>query len=94
MGMFTSTPVPGGSQSYYIAATPDTPRTAAPSRGRGRGPARRCRRPRRLLLQDDTRAFANMRFREGAFVGADRSLRRYFQWVRQFPKHDPATWFA
>ena len=24
MGLFTSTPVPGGSQSYYIAATPDT----------------------------------------------------------------------
>ncbi|HZP30695.1 MAG TPA: Rieske 2Fe-2S domain-containing protein [Acidimicrobiia bacterium] len=94
MGMFTSTPVPGGSQSYYIAATPDT--RAADGDG-GAAVAVRLDLQEHLadlLLQDDTRAFANMRFREGAFVGADRSLRRYFQWVRQFPKHDPAGWFG
>jgi hypothetical protein len=35
-----------------------------------------------------------MKFREGTFVGADRSLRRYFQWVREYPKFDPADLFA
>ncbi|MEX2100515.1 MAG: Rieske 2Fe-2S domain-containing protein [Acidimicrobiia bacterium] len=93
MGLFTSTPVPGGSQSYYIAATPDT---------RDGNPAQDAAVEERLdqqenladfLLQDDTRALARMKFKEGAFVGADRSLRRYFQWVREFPKFDPTDLF-
>jgi hypothetical protein len=93
MGMFTSTPVPGGSQSYYIAATPDTRVTDGDG---GAAVAARLDLQEHLadlLLEDDTRAFAHMKFREGAFVGADRSLRRYFQWVHEFPKHDPAAWF-
>jgi len=93
MGMFTSTPVPGGSQSYYVAATPDTRVTDADG---GLAVAARLDLQEHLadlLLQDDTRAFAHMRFKEGAFVGADRSLRKYFQWVKAFPKHDPAPIF-
>jgi hypothetical protein len=35
-----------------------------------------------------------MRFKEGTFVGADRSLRKYFQWVKDFPKYDPTDLFA
>ena len=46
------------------------------------------------LLKDDTRAFAGMRFQEGAFVGADRHLRKWFAWVHDFPKHDAAAVLA
>jgi phenylpropionate dioxygenase-like ring-hydroxylating dioxygenase large terminal subunit len=94
MGLFTSTPVPGGSQSYYIAATPDT---RDGSREQDAAVEARLDAQENLadfLLQDDTRALARMRFREGTFVGADRSLRRYFQWVREFPKFDPVDLFA
>ena len=94
MGLFTSTPVPGGSQSYYIAATPDT-RDGSPEQDAA--VAERLDQQETLadfLLQDDTRALARMKFKEGTFVGADRSLRRYFQWVREFPKFDPTDLFA
>ena len=90
MGLFTSTPTPRGSQSYYIAATPDTG---------GDDPSSSSDVEARLalqetiadeLLKDDTRAFRGMRFQEGAFVGADRHLRKYFRWVHDFPKHRPS----
>jgi len=93
MGLFTSTPVPGGSQSFYIAATPDT-RDGTPEQEaavNARLDAQETLAD--FLLQDDTRAFTNMRFREGTFVGADRSLRKYFQWVKDFPKYDPTGLF-
>jgi phenylpropionate dioxygenase-like ring-hydroxylating dioxygenase large terminal subunit len=94
MGLFTSTPVPGGSQSYYIAATPDT-RDGSPEQHAAVDARLDAQEDLAdLLLQDDTRALARMQFREGTFVGADRSLRRYFQWVHDFPKYDPADLFA
>ena len=96
MGLFTSTPTGSGSQSYYVSATPDTS-----SGGRGqhnRDEATRVAERLDLqetladeLLKDDTRAFAGMRFQEGAFVGADCHLRKWFAWVHDFPKHDAAA---
>jgi phenylpropionate dioxygenase-like ring-hydroxylating dioxygenase large terminal subunit len=94
MGLFTSTPVPGGSQSYYIAATPDTRDGSAEQAAAVDARLDQQEKLADFLLQDDTRAFARMRFKEGAFVGADRSLRRYFQWVKEFPKFDPAELFG
>ena len=83
MGLFSATPTSQGSQSYYIAATPNegTPDEIE----------------QRLLFQekmaddllvDDTRAFRNMRFVEGAFVGEDRHLMRWFRHARGFPTRD------
>ena len=80
MGLFTSTPTAAGAQSYYLAATPRT------------GSAGEIEE--RLLYQeaiadallvDDTRAFAGMDFQEGAFVGADRHLVRWFRHAHDFP---------
>jgi nitrite reductase/ring-hydroxylating ferredoxin subunit len=88
MGLFTSTPVGTGSQSYYVAATP----TDAPGSVEER-----------LLLQehiadellkDDTRAFANMRFQQGALGADDRSVVRYLGYVRAFPTNDPSAWLS
>jgi phenylpropionate dioxygenase-like ring-hydroxylating dioxygenase large terminal subunit len=81
MGMFTSTPIGNGSQSYYVAATPTGGDTDA-----------RLQLQEHIadeLLKDDTRALAGMRFRQGAFVGEDRSLARYLGYVRSFPVFDP-----
>jgi phenylpropionate dioxygenase-like ring-hydroxylating dioxygenase large terminal subunit len=84
MGMFTSTPIGGGSQSYYIAATPTD----------GGGDVEELLQLQEHiadeLLKDDTRALARMRFQQGAFVGEDRSLVRYLSYVRTFPVFDPA----
>ena len=82
MGMFTSTPCVAGSQSYYLAATPRDG-TAAEIEARlvfqeGFADA---------LLVDDIRAFTGMQFREGAFVGADRHLVRWFRHARTFAEH-------
>ena len=41
------------------------------------------------LLKDDTRALANIRFQQGAFVSEDRSMIRYLRYVRSFPTNDP-----
>ena len=38
---------------------------------------------------EDRIAVNAMRFREGTFVRSDRSLVKYFQWVRRFPKANP-----
>ncbi len=84
VGMFTSTPVGDGSQSYYIAATPTDG---------GGDPEERLQLQEHIadeLLKDDTRALAKMRFQHGAFVGEDRSLVRYLGYVRSFPMFDPA----
>ena len=89
MGLFTSTPTPRGSQSYYVAATPDSP---GDDPGTAPDVETRLALQETLadeLLKDDTRAFSGMRFQEGAFVGADRHLRKYFAWVHAFPKHRP-----
>jgi phenylpropionate dioxygenase-like ring-hydroxylating dioxygenase large terminal subunit len=88
MGLFTSTPVGTGSQSYYVAATPH----GAPADVEDR-----------LILQehiadellkDDTRALANMRFKQGALVSEDRSIVRYLSYVRAFPTNDPMLWLS
>jgi phenylpropionate dioxygenase-like ring-hydroxylating dioxygenase large terminal subunit len=88
MGLFTSTPITGGSQSYYVAATP---------------PGAESEVEERLLLQehiadellkDDTRAFAGMRFKQGAFVSEDRSVVRYLKYIRGFPTNDPTAWLS
>ena len=86
MGLFTSTPVGNGSQSYYVAATlPGAPADVEE----------------RLVLQehiadellkDDTRALAKMRFKQGALVSEDRSIVRYLAYVRAFPTNDPSPW--
>ena len=88
MGLFTATPIAAGSQSYYVAATPvDAPGSVEE----------------RLLLQehiadellkDDTRAFTNMRFKEGALVADDRNVARYLAYVRAFPTNDPSAWLS
>ena len=88
MGLFTSTPIGSGSQSYYVAATP---------------PGSESEVEERLslqehiadeLLKDDTRAFAGMRFKQGAFVSEDRSVVRYLSYIRGFPTHDPTAWLS
>ncbi len=88
MGLFTSTPIGAGSQSYYVAATP---------------PGTESEVEERLLLQehiadellkDDTRAFAGMRFKQGAFVSDDRSVVRYLSYIRGFPTNDPTGWLS
>lgn len=86
MGLFTSTPTPQGSQSYYVFATPDT-----------LGKRRRLELQETLadaLLEDDTSAFAGMDFHMGAFVAVDRELRRWFERCARFPKHDLAAVFG
>jgi hypothetical protein len=47
-----------------------------------------------LLLKDDTRALARMRFQQGAFVSEDRSIVRYLRYVRSFPTNDPSRWLS
>jgi phenylpropionate dioxygenase-like ring-hydroxylating dioxygenase large terminal subunit len=86
MGMFTSTPTRSGSQSYYLAATPRQGTAAEIEE--------------RLLFQeaiadallvDDTRSFQGMEFQEGAFVGADRHLVKWFRHARAFPQTTAST---
>jgi phenylpropionate dioxygenase-like ring-hydroxylating dioxygenase large terminal subunit len=88
MGMFTSTPVGAGSQSYYVAATPvDAPGSVEERLQLQEHIADE-------LLKDDTRAFANMRFQQGALVADDRSIVRYLRYVRSFPTNDPSPWLS
>jgi phenylpropionate dioxygenase-like ring-hydroxylating dioxygenase large terminal subunit len=88
MGMFTSTPIGAGSQSYYVAATPvDAPGSVEDRLKLQEYIADE-------LLKDDTRAFANMRFQQGALVGDDRSIVKYLGYVRGFPTNDPARWLS
>lgn len=86
MGLFTSTPVGVGSQSYYVAATPRAGDGAEEDR---------------LLLQehladellkDDTQAFAGMRFHRGALVAEDRSIVRFLRYVHEQPTWRPPSW--
>jgi phenylpropionate dioxygenase-like ring-hydroxylating dioxygenase large terminal subunit len=88
MGMFTSTPVGGGSQSYYVAATPvDGPGSVEERLQLQEHIADE-------LLKDDTRAFARMRFQAGALMADDRSIVRYLSYVRAFPTNDPTGWLS
>jgi phenylpropionate dioxygenase-like ring-hydroxylating dioxygenase large terminal subunit len=80
MGLFTSTPCRAGSQSYYLAATPQD---GTPEEIEARLAYQEIMAD--ALLVDDTRAFAGMDFHEGAFVGADRHLVRWFRYARQYP---------
>jgi phenylpropionate dioxygenase-like ring-hydroxylating dioxygenase large terminal subunit len=80
MGMFTSTPTAKGSQSYYLAATP---REGTPAEIEER--LRFQEAIADALLVDDTRSFQGMDFLEGAFVGADRHLVKWFRHARAFP---------
>ena len=82
MGLFTSTPTAIGSQSYYLAATPRA--------GSDADIEERLAYQESIadaLLVDDTRAFAGMEFQEGAFVGADRHLLRWFRHARAYPQN-------
>jgi len=88
MGLFTSTPVATGSQSYYVAATPvDAPGSVEERLQLQEHIADE-------LLKDDTRAFANMRFQQGAMVADDRNVVRYLGYVRAFPTNDPSRWLS
>jgi phenylpropionate dioxygenase-like ring-hydroxylating dioxygenase large terminal subunit len=88
MGLFTSTPVGAGSQSYYVAAAPvDGSRSVEEQLQLQEHIADE-------LLRDDTRAFANMRFQQGSLVAEDRSIVRYLSYVRSFPTNDPSPWLA
>lgn len=80
MGLFTTTPTGNGSQSYYLAATPNVG-TADEIEGRLKLQEMIADE----LLKDDTSAFEGMEFFEGTFVGADRHLRRWFKHAREFP---------
>jgi nitrite reductase/ring-hydroxylating ferredoxin subunit len=86
MGLFTSTPIGSGSQSYYVAATPPD----------GAGDVEeRLQLQEHIadeLLKDDTRALARMRFKQGALVAEDRSIVRYLRYVRSFPTNDANAW--
>ena len=77
MGLFTSSPTAAGSQSYYLAATP---RDGTDDEIEARLLFQEAVAD--ALLLDDTRAFAGMEFREGAFVAADRHLVRWFRHAR------------
>jgi hypothetical protein len=81
LGMFTSTPTAAGAQSYYLAATPDAG-TAAEIEERLAFQEAIAD----ALLVDDTRSFRGMQFQEGAFVGADRHLVRWFRHARSYPQ--------
>jgi phenylpropionate dioxygenase-like ring-hydroxylating dioxygenase large terminal subunit len=81
MGMFTSTPTAAGAQSYYLAATPKQG-TAAEVEERLAFQETIAD----ALLVDDTRSFRGMQFHEGAFVGADRHLVRWFRHARSYPQ--------
>jgi len=86
MGLFTSTPVGNGSQSYYVAAT---------LHGGAAEVEERLVLQEHIadeLLKDDTRALAKMRFKQGALVSEDRSIVRYLGYVRAFPTNDPSPW--
>jgi phenylpropionate dioxygenase-like ring-hydroxylating dioxygenase large terminal subunit len=88
MGLFTSTPVGAGSQSYYVAAAPD---------GASASVEQRLQLQEHIadeLLKDDTRAFARMRFQQGSLVADDRSIVRYLSYVRAFPTNDPSPWLS
>jgi phenylpropionate dioxygenase-like ring-hydroxylating dioxygenase large terminal subunit len=88
MGLFTSTPIGEGSQSYYVAATLPGPADDVEQRLRlQEGVAD-------ALLEDDTRALARMRFQQGAFVSEDRAVVRYLGYVRAFPTNDPRPWMS
>src|SRR5439155_6466350 len=89
MGLFTSTPIGTGSQSYYVAATP-----TGPDGDKVEGLLQLQEHIADELLKDDTRAFAKMRFKQGAFVSEDRSIVRWLSYVRAFPSNDPSSWFA
>lgn len=84
VGLFRSSPCATSSLSYYLAATPRHCTTAEIDERlvcqEGIAEA---------LLVDDTRAFAGMEFREGAFVAADRHLVRWFRHARSFPVSVP-----
>jgi phenylpropionate dioxygenase-like ring-hydroxylating dioxygenase large terminal subunit len=89
MGLFTTTPTSAGAQSYYISATPRT--------GSADEIEERLAFQEKLaddLLVDDIRAFTGMRFDEGAFVGADRHLVRWFRHARTYPQRDLAATLA
>jgi phenylpropionate dioxygenase-like ring-hydroxylating dioxygenase large terminal subunit len=86
MGLFTSTPVGGGSQSYYVAAAPVGPTAEVEARLQLQEHIAD------ELLKDDTRALAKMRFKQGALVGEDRSIVRYLRYVRAFPTNDASGW--
>jgi phenylpropionate dioxygenase-like ring-hydroxylating dioxygenase large terminal subunit len=88
MGMFTSTPVGAGAQSYYVAAAPTGDAAAVEERLQLQEHIAD------ELLKDDTRAFARMRFQQGALVGDDRAIVRYLGYVRAFPTNDPAAWLS
>ena len=88
MGLFTSTPIGTGSQSYYVAATPPGPESEVEERLRLQEHIAD------ELLKDDTRAFAGMRFQQGAFVSDDRSVVRYLSYIRGFPTNDPTAWLS
>jgi phenylpropionate dioxygenase-like ring-hydroxylating dioxygenase large terminal subunit len=88
MGMFTSTPVNGGAQSYYVAAAP------VDAQGSVEGRLQLQEHIADELLKDDTRAFARMRFQQGALVADDRSIVRYLGYVRSFPTNDPTPWLS
>jgi phenylpropionate dioxygenase-like ring-hydroxylating dioxygenase large terminal subunit len=88
MGLFTTTPVGNGSQSYYVAAAPLGDPDAVEAQLQLQEHIADA------LLEDDTRALAKMRFKQGALVAEDRSIVRYLRYVRAFPTNDPTDWFA
>jgi phenylpropionate dioxygenase-like ring-hydroxylating dioxygenase large terminal subunit len=88
MGLFTSTPIGGGSQSYYVAAT--LPGSADDVEERLKLQEHIAD----ALLEDDTRALARMRFQQGAFVSQDRAVVRYLSYLRAFPTNDPRPWMS
>jgi phenylpropionate dioxygenase-like ring-hydroxylating dioxygenase large terminal subunit len=88
MGLFTSTPIGEGSQSYYVAATP----LASPAEVEEGLTLQEHIADE--LLKDDTRALAKMRFQQGAFVSEDRSIVHYLRYLRAFPTNDPSGWLS
>jgi phenylpropionate dioxygenase-like ring-hydroxylating dioxygenase large terminal subunit len=90
LAIFTSTPTTGEAvcQTYFCVAAPRSLPPDVIDRQLGQAEVLADQ-----IGEEDRIAVNAMRFREGTFVRADRSLVKYLQWVRRFPKANPGEDF-
>ena len=88
MGLFTSTPVGDGSQSYYMAASPHGPQARWRNGCDCRSTSQtNCSR----TIRGRWRRCASSRVRSSPRIAA--SI-RYLRYVRSFPTNDPSRWLS
>jgi phenylpropionate dioxygenase-like ring-hydroxylating dioxygenase large terminal subunit len=91
LSMATGTPTPDGrTHGWMITATPRSEGDAAERARRleiGEAFFRR-------LVQEDEPIMSSIRFHEGILIDADRALARFFQYVKRFPRAQPAARFV